>query len=194
MSSKSLIDVLINGKMHSVMRRLLAAWLLALIVPIVLAAPERPPNIVFFLVDDLGWSNIGVFGSTFYETPNIDRLAEQGVRFTNAYAAAHVCSPTRAASLHDRQVPRAACGLTDWLPGRREHAFEQIAERREAGRPPARRGHAGGGLQGARLPHGHLRQVASRHRRGGSAPPGLRRASAELPPARPHAAATFRPT
>lgn len=49
-------------------------------------APKKP-NILFFLVDDLGWSDIGCFGSRFHETPNIDRLAEEGVRFTNAYAA-----------------------------------------------------------------------------------------------------------
>jgi len=54
--------------------------------------PERPPNIVFFLVDDLGWRDVGCYGSTFYETPHIDRLATEGVRFTDAYAACHVCS------------------------------------------------------------------------------------------------------
>ena len=124
MSSKSLIDMSINKKMQSAMGRLFAAWLLALILPTALAAQERPPNVVFFLVDDLGWSDIGVFGSSFYETPNIDRLAEQGVRFTNAYAAAHVCSPTRAALMTGKYPARLR--LTDWLPGRREHAFEQM--------------------------------------------------------------------
>jgi len=60
---------------------------------------NKPPNIVFFLVDDLGWSDVGCFGSSFYDTPNIDRLAAEGVRFTDAYAACHVCSPTRASIL-----------------------------------------------------------------------------------------------
>ena len=124
MSFQSLIDMLINWKLPSVMRRLLAAWFLALSLPAALTAQERPPNIVFFLVDDLGWSDIGVFGSSFYETPNIDGLAEQGVRFTNAYAAAHVCSPTRAALMTGKYPARLR--LTDWLPGRREHAFEQM--------------------------------------------------------------------
>ena len=88
------------------------------------AAAERPPNIVFFLVDDMGWSDVGVFGSTFHDTPHIDGLAEQGVRFTNAYAATHVCSPTRASLLTGKYPARLR--LTDWLPGRREHAFERL--------------------------------------------------------------------
>jgi len=60
------------------------------------SAEQRRPNFVFFLVDDLGWRDLGCYGSTFYETPNIDRLAAQGMRFTDAYAACPVCSPTRA--------------------------------------------------------------------------------------------------
>ncbi len=88
------------------------------------ATPERPPNIVFFLVDDMGWRDVGVFGSTFYETPHIDALAEQGVRFTNAYAATHVCSPTRASLLTGKYPARLR--LTDWLPGRRGHDFERL--------------------------------------------------------------------
>ena len=52
---------------------------------------ERPLNVVFFLVDDLGWSDVGCYGSDFHETPNIDRLADEGVRFTDAYSACHVC-------------------------------------------------------------------------------------------------------
>jgi hypothetical protein len=50
------------------------------------SSADRHPNVVFFLVDDLGWSDLGCYGSTFYETPNIDRFAEQSVRFTQAYA------------------------------------------------------------------------------------------------------------
>ena len=60
--------------------------------------PEKKlPNIVLFLVDDLGWMDIGCYGSKLYETPNVDRLATQGMRFTDAYSACTVCSPTRAA-------------------------------------------------------------------------------------------------
>ena len=78
--------------------------------------PSRSPNVVFFLVDDLGWSDVGCYGSRFYETPNIDALAEDGVRFTQAYAACHVCSPTRASILTGKYPARLR--LTDWLAGR----------------------------------------------------------------------------
>ncbi len=61
--------------------------------------PDRLPNIVFILIDDLGWTDVGCFGSDFYDTPNIDRLAGEGMKFTQAYAACSVCSPTRAAIL-----------------------------------------------------------------------------------------------
>lgn len=67
---------------------------------------RKKPNFVFFLVDDLGWTDLGCFGSTFYETPNIDRLARQSMRFTNAYAACPVCSPTRASIMTGRYPAR----------------------------------------------------------------------------------------
>ena len=70
-------------------------------------------NFVFFLVDDLGYSELGCYGNTFNETPNLDRLARQGMRFTDAYAAAPVCSPYRAA-LMTGQWP-ARVGITDYL-------------------------------------------------------------------------------
>ncbi|MCB8932515.1 MAG: sulfatase [Chthonomonadaceae bacterium] len=79
--------------------------------------PARPPNIVLLFVDDMGWMDLACQGSDFYETPNIDRLARQGVRFTNAYAAAPVCSPTRAAMLTGKTPARV--GITDWIPGAR---------------------------------------------------------------------------
>ena len=62
-------------------------------------ADKDRPNVVFFLVDDMGWSDCGVYGSTFYDTPNVDRLAKQGMLFTDAYAANPLCSPTRASIL-----------------------------------------------------------------------------------------------
>jgi arylsulfatase A-like enzyme len=73
----------------------------------------RRPNFVFFLVDDLGRQDLGCYGSTFYETPNIDRLAAQGMRFTNAYAACPVCSPTRASIMTGKYPARL--GITDWI-------------------------------------------------------------------------------
>lgn len=75
--------------------------------------PASPPNIVFFLVDDLGATDLGSYGSTFYETPNLDALARQGVRFTQAYAACPVCSPTRA-SIFTGLWPQRT-GVTDYL-------------------------------------------------------------------------------
>ncbi|RPJ58865.1 MAG: DUF4976 domain-containing protein [Acidobacteria bacterium] len=84
----------------------------------VFAAPsnDRPWNVVLILVDDMGWRDLSCYGSEFYQTPNIDRLAAQGARFTDAYAGAPVCSPTRA-SLLTGQHP-ARLHLTDWIPGR----------------------------------------------------------------------------
>ena len=97
---------------------------LASLMPTAAWTDERRPNVVFFLVDDLGWRDLGCYGSEFYETPNIDRFAEQGVRFTQAYAACHVCSPTRASIMTGRYPARLQ--LTDWLPGRREFAFQKL--------------------------------------------------------------------
>lgn len=72
------------------------------------------PNIVFILADDLGWRDLGCQGSTFYETPNTDALAASGMRFTSAYAACPVCSPTRASLLTGKYPARLH--LTDWIP------------------------------------------------------------------------------
>jgi arylsulfatase A-like enzyme len=77
------------------------------------AGKVKKPNIVLFLIDDLGWMDIGCNGSKFYETPNIDRLASEGMRFTNAYAATPVCSPTRASILTGKYP--AALKTTDWF-------------------------------------------------------------------------------
>lgn len=74
-----------------------------------------PPNIVFVLIDDLGWNDLGCYGSTFYETPAIDQLAQSGMRFTDAYASCPVCSPTRASILTGKSPARL--NITDWIPG-----------------------------------------------------------------------------
>ena len=68
--------------------------------------PADPPNIVLIYVDDLGWKDLGVQGSAYYETPNVDRLAAEGLRFTNAYANAPNCAPSRAALLSGQYAPR----------------------------------------------------------------------------------------
>lgn len=82
----------------------------------VAATLGRPPNVVMFLVDDLGATDLGCFGSTFYETPHIDGLAKGGMRFTAAYSACPVCSPTRASIMTGRYPQRT--GITDYI-GRR---------------------------------------------------------------------------
>ena len=75
----------------------------------------KQPNIIFILIDDLGWVDLTCYGSTFYETPNIDRLASDGMRFTDAYAACPVCSPTRASILTGKYP--ATLGLTNFIGG-----------------------------------------------------------------------------
>ncbi len=74
---------------------------------------RRPPNVLVFLADDLGQRDLGSYGSTFHETPHLDQLARDGLRFTSAYAAAPVCSPTRA-SLLTGQWPQRT-GITDYI-------------------------------------------------------------------------------
>jgi arylsulfatase A-like enzyme len=87
------------------------------------SAPPKP-NFVLVLVDDLGWADVGCFGSRYYETPNIDRLATQGMRFTDAYAAAAVCSPTRASILTGKHPARLH--LTDFIPGEGDGAGNKL--------------------------------------------------------------------
>lgn len=77
---------------------------------------KTKPNVIFILLDDFGYTDCGCYGSRFYETPNIDRLAKEGVRFTNAYAACPVSSPTRASIMTGRYPVNT--GITDWIPGR----------------------------------------------------------------------------
>jgi arylsulfatase A len=82
------------------------------------SAKEPSPhavNVIFLLVDDWGWRDAGCFGSDLYQTPNIDRLAAKGMKFTDAYAACTVCSPTRAAAMTGMYPARTH--VTDWIPG-----------------------------------------------------------------------------
>ncbi len=81
------------------------------------------PNIVLIVMDDLGWRDLSSYGSTFYHTPNIDRLAAEGTAFRQCYAAAPVCSPTRA-SLMSGKYP-ARVGVTNWIGG---HAVGRLAD------------------------------------------------------------------
>lgn len=91
---------------------LVVTTLLWLVQPVEAAKPNRP-NIIFVLADDLGWSELGCYGNDFNETPHLDRLAKEGMRFTQAYAAAPVCSPYRAALLTGQYPARV--GIVDYL-------------------------------------------------------------------------------
>ncbi|BDD09736.1 sulfatase [Fulvitalea axinellae] len=89
----------------------------------------RKPNVVVLFVDDMGWTDLGCFGSKFYETPNIDALAEDGVRFTNAYANCTVCSPSRASMMTGKYPARLH--LTDWIQGHSylaKHSAKQVPD------------------------------------------------------------------
>jgi arylsulfatase A-like enzyme len=107
------------------MNRLTTVFLLALLaylaagalLPGVASAADPQPNIVLIFADDLGWADLGCTGSSFYETPRLDKLATEGMLFTNAYAACPVCSPSRAALMTGRWPARV--GITDYIPGAR---------------------------------------------------------------------------
>ncbi|MHC4203246.1 MAG: sulfatase [Planctomycetota bacterium] len=109
----------------------IAGWAMSAAAAKPNSAAGRKPNIVFILADDLGWAELGCYGNTFNETPNLDRLAKQGMRFTDAYAAAPVCSPYRAA-LMTGQYP-ARVGITDYLrPNDKNHLSTQYVTIAEA--------------------------------------------------------------
>lgn len=76
---------------------------------------KKKQNVLFILVDDLGWTDLGYSGSTFYESPHIDQLSMESFQFTNAYSSGSVCSPTRAAILTGKHPARL--NITDWIPG-----------------------------------------------------------------------------
>ena len=79
------------------------------------ALAQSRPNIIVVLADDLGWTDLACYGSDLHETPHLDRLAKDGVRFTQNYSACTVCSPTRAALLTGKYPARLR--ITDWIPG-----------------------------------------------------------------------------
>jgi hypothetical protein len=85
---------------------------------------EHRPNTLFILIDDLGCRDLGCFGSTFYETPHLDRLMGQGMRFDRAYASCPVCSPTRASIMSGKYPARV--GVTQWIGGHAEGKLKDV--------------------------------------------------------------------
>jgi arylsulfatase A len=116
----------INDFMKHALLGLFIAYLSAMPIHS-LAQDSTPPNIILMLIDDMGWMDLGCYGSKYYETPHIDRLAQDGMRFTQAYSACTVCSPTRAAVLTGKSPARLH--LTDWIAGhQRPHARLKIPD------------------------------------------------------------------
>src|SRR5215212_10551383 len=76
-----------------------------------LHAQQQRPNIIYIMADDLGYADLSCYGRKDYKTPNLDKLASQGVMFMNAYAAAPVCTPTRVAFMTGRYAARTPVGL-----------------------------------------------------------------------------------
>lgn len=93
------------------------------------------PNVVFILIDDLGWADTEVYGSEFYETPHINDLAADGMRFTQAYAAASICSPTRSSIMSGKHPARL--NQTDWIPGRGNSPDQRLLQVDDNNRLPA---------------------------------------------------------
>jgi arylsulfatase A-like enzyme len=98
--------------------------LLALLPASAWTAEPRKLNVVFIMADDLGWADLGCYGSKYHQSPNLDALAKQSARFTNAYAGVHVCSPTRAAIMTGKWPARL--GITDWLPGNGDKPTQKL--------------------------------------------------------------------
>src|SRR5918992_4097283 len=99
------------------MRRLYLAFAVLLLSGAALRAADPPQrlNVIVILADDLGWTDLACYGSDLHETPHLDRLAKDGMKFSQAYSACTVCSPTRAALLTGKYPARLR--ITDWIPG-----------------------------------------------------------------------------
>jgi len=93
------------------------------------SAADPPLNVVVVLIDDMGWMDTGVYGSGFYETPNIDRLAAEGARFTQFYTASSVCSPTRASIMTGKHPARL--DITNWIGGEQNGLLNQAVYLRQ---------------------------------------------------------------
>ena len=105
-------------------RLFLGLFLGALLALVPAAAQETPPNFVILFADDLGINDLGCFGRKDQNTPNLDKLASEGARFTQAYAAASVCSPSRAGLLTGQSPARLK--ITTFLTGRSDRASHRV--------------------------------------------------------------------
>jgi arylsulfatase A-like enzyme len=85
------------------------------------SALAKKPNVVFILADDLGWRDLSNEGSTYYESPHIDRIAREGMKFTRGYATCQVCSPSRASILTGKYPTNH--GITTWIGDRAGEAW-----------------------------------------------------------------------
>ncbi|HAD57655.1 MAG TPA: arylsulfatase, partial [Planctomycetaceae bacterium] len=96
-------------------RSQIRSCIVALFLSFSLCRGAEPPNIILIFIDDMGWKDIGCYGNTFIDTPHIDQLAADGMRFTDFYAAGAVCSPTRCALQSGQN--QARIGITAHIPG-----------------------------------------------------------------------------
>ena len=121
---------------------------------------KKKTNFVFFLVDDMGMMDLGTYGSTFHETPNIDKLAKTGMKFNYGYAACPVCSPTRASIMTGRHPVRVE--ITDWIPGSSNNKKNKLLHPGRSRQPCPQRGHDCRGVKRTWISNLLCRQMALR--------------------------------
>ena len=132
-------------------------FILTFAVTTVSSAEKQAPNIVLILADDLGWADLGCYGHRFHETPHIDRLSEQGIRFTQFYAPSPVCSSSRASLLTGMNPART--GITRHM-GTLTRPFERVTEPTIAAELSPKLTTYAQALPKCRICHRPLRQVA----------------------------------
>ena len=98
-----------------------------------ISSQAKKPNVLFILVDDMGWKDLSNEGSTFYESPHVDPIAEEGMKFTRGYATCQVCSPSRASILTGKYPPNH--GITTWIGDRAGEAWRGT-KRHDSHLPP----------------------------------------------------------
>ena len=102
------------------------ATVAASLINATVADAQPRPNILFILADDMGWADLSCYGRPDYQTPNLDKLATQGMRFTNAYSAAPVCTPTRVGFITGRYPARLRVGLEEPIHERKELSPDEL--------------------------------------------------------------------